>query len=486
MVGISFAAGQWEFGEDPSGNNSDWKLKVDAGLTIDSVRLIRNAGFDEKDNTGLTIKKFCNVTTLGSFEDVLDQAKFYFGDDFTVDNTTDFAFANVVNEPVQYFEHLGDLAGDTISFVGTTTMDRSTGSFITDGFVVGGQIEITNSTSNDGIYEISAVAALLLTITTTWTIEAISTTTVAYDNSNAMSVQLRIRDADAKGKTFQTSALADAGETAVSSKVIKFPLSNAADQKIDASDAVVITDPWRDVWIRYLDQPYNRVVDVARTFGIVIDAGTYSQANATTAISTLVTSANISLGALEALADYAGGTLIIHEGTDIGTHTISGTPVDNAGTLEITLTIALTTVDTDISFTMVRATPLSVSAQNIFERVQYELRQATDINSSADGVVIGLMTGELAAYVGDNVTFGGALSVNPNAGGDGVIVEGFDANDTNSMFFVHDAGGAAVNFPFVAAGNFNFASNIVDEADVDTVFTVYFDYITTTTDTEAR
>jgi hypothetical protein len=484
MVGISFAAGQWEFGEDPSGNNSDWKLKVDAASSTDSVRLIRNAGWDEKNNAGVVTKKFFNVTTLGTFEDNADQALYYFGDDYTLDNTTNFAFTGPVNEPVQYYELIGDLAGDTPSFATTTTITRATGSFITDGFVVGGQIEITNSTSNDGVYELSVVSATSMTITTTWTAEAWGTTTVAYDNSNAVSVQLRIRDGDAKGKTFQTSGLAEAGETAIASKVIKFPLANGADQKIDATDAQVVTGDWAEVRIRYLDQTYNREVDTTtkRDFGIVIDAGTYSQANGAAATTSRWDSANLNLGTGEALADYAGGTLIIHEGTNQGSHTISGTPVDSAGTLQITLVgTPLTVTGSDESFTMQRATPLGVSAQNIFERVQYELRQATDINSSADGTVVGLMTGELAAYVGDNITFGGFQSVNPNGTDTGVIVEGFDANDTNNMFFVDNAG-TTYNFPFVAAGNLNFNANLT--ADTDPEYWLYFQYTARTTNSD--
>jgi len=482
MVGISFAAGQWEFGEDPSGNNSDWSLKVDAGSSTDSPRLIRNAGWNQKNNAGVTTGKFFNVTTLGVFEDTADQALYYFGNDYTVDNTVNFAFTGPVNEPVQYFDLIGDLSGDSPDFPSTTTITRSTGSFITDGFVVGGQITVAGSTTNDGTYTLSVVSALSMTISTTWTLEAFAGT-IAVDNANAVSVQLRIRDGDAKGKTFQTSGLAEAGETAVASKVIKFPLANAADQKIDVTDANVVTTPWNEVWIRYLDQAYNRTVDSARAFGIVVDAGTYSQANGAAATTSRWDSANLNLGAGEALADYAGGTLIVHEGVNEGSYTISGTPVDNASTLEVTLVgTPLTVSGSDESYTVQRATPLGVSAQNVFERVQYELRQATDINSSADGSVIGLMTGELAAYVGDNVTFGGALSTNPNGGGDGVIVEGFDANDTNNMFFIHNAGGAAINFPFVAAGNLNFNANLT--GDTDPEYWLYFQYTERTTNSD--
>jgi hypothetical protein len=150
MVGISSAAGQWEFGVDPSGNNSDWVLRDNPTFTIDSRRLVRNAGWTENDNAGVVQSRYFNVTTLGTFEDTLDQAYYFFGNDFTLDNTVDYAFTGVVNEAVRFFNFIGDLAGDTPSFATTSTITRTTGSFITDGWVVGGQVTITNSTSNNG------------------------------------------------------------------------------------------------------------------------------------------------------------------------------------------------------------------------------------------------------------------------------------------------------------------------------------------------
>lgn len=476
MVGISFAAGQWEFGEDPSGNNSDWRLKVDAPSLTDSVRLIRNAGWNEKDNTGTVLKKFFNVTTLGGFEDdANDQALYFFGNDYATDNTQSYAFAGPVNEPVQYYELIGDLSGDTPSFASTATITRASGSFITDGFVVGGQVEVIGSTSNDGVYELTGVSATNLTVSgTPLTVEAWGASQIAYDQSNAFTTILRIRDGDPNGKTFSAATLPDAGETAISSKVIKFPLSNATDLDISETDANIGSNsPYTEIRLRYLDATYNREVDsvTKRDFGIIVDVGTYSEANGASASSTLFTSANLSLGAGEALADYAGGSLIIHEGTDQGTHTISGTPVDNAGTLEITLTGALTATESNLSFTMERATPLTATRNEIYEKIQYLLRQSTDIDST-DGTVIGLMTGGLARFVGPDITFG-LGNTNPNGGGTGVIVEGFDANDTNNMFFV-DNTGATRNFPFVAAGTLNFNSNLVGDSDPE--YWMYFRY----------
>jgi hypothetical protein len=478
MVGISFAAGQWEFGEDPSGNNSDWALKVDAPSSVDSVRLIRNAGWDEKDNTGTVQKKFFNVTTLGSFEDTLDQAEFYFGDATDTDNTTNYAFTGEVNEPVQYYDNItpADVATG-FAFTLTTTLTRNDGGdWLTEGYVEGGQIEISNAedAGNNGTFLIATVTSTVITSTGFTNNAADTTMTAAYDNSNAFTTILRIRDADPNGKTFDSANLASAGETAISSKVIKFPLANATDLDISETDANIDANtPYTEIRPRYLSGTYNREVDSAtkRDFGIVIDVGTYSEANGASATSTLFTSASFALGTGEALADYTGGDLIIHEGTDQGTHTISGTPVDNGGTLEITLTVALTATESNLSFTMDRATPLTATKGEIYEKIQRQLRQATDIDEGT-GTVIGKMVGGLAQFVGPDITFG-LGNANPEGGGTGVIVEGFDANDTNNMFFV-DNSGTTRNFPFVAAGTLNFNTNLT--TDTDPEYFLYFEY----------
>lgn len=475
MVGISFAAGQWEFGEDPSGNNSDWLLKVDTPSSVDSIRLIRNAGWNQKDNTGTITKKYFNVTTLGTFEDTADQAKYYFGNDYTVDNTNNFAFTGPVNEPVLYFDLIGDLTGDTPSFASTSTITRATGSFISDGFVVGGQVTVAGSTSNDGTYVLTAVSATTLTVTgTPLTVEAWGSSTIAVDNANAFTSLLRIRDGDTNGKTYAQAVLADGGETAISSKVIKLPLANATDLDISIIDANITNSPHSEVRLRYLTTTYNREVDSAtkRDFGVVVDVGTYSQSNGAAATTSRWDSASLNLGVGEALADYTGGTLIVHEGTNQGSYTISGTPVDNAGTLEVTLVgTPLTVTGSNESFTLERATPLTATKNEIYEKIQYQLRQATDIDETAS-TVIGLMTGGLAQFVGPDITFG-LGSTNPNGGGTGVIVEGFDANDTNNMFFV-DNTGTTRNFPFVAAGTLNFNTNLT--GDTDPEYWLYFQF----------
>lgn len=121
-----------------------------------------------------------------------------------------------------------------------------------------------------------------------------------------------------------------------------------------------------------------------------------------------------------------------------------------------------------------------------YEFIQRELRQTVNINDdvgiTAGQGTFGTVNGEVARSLGEYV--GDTLILAP-----GVVLRNFDANSTNSINHqpvTADSGGldgdgvptisTLVAFPFVAAGNFVFSTNYVDELDVDTIFTVYFDY----------
>jgi hypothetical protein len=490
MVGISSAAGQWEWGVDPSGNNNDWALHDDATTTpaINSRRLIRNAGWVENDNAGVVQARFFNVTTLGTFEDVLDQAYYYFGDATGTDNSVDYSFAGPVNEAVKFYDNVTPADGGTgFAITLTTTITRNDGGdWIAEGYVEGGQIEISNAEdpANNGKHLIATVSTSVITTTGLTNNAADTTMTAAVFNDNLFTTNLRIRDADTNGKTFDSANLASAGETSVTAKIIKFPLANATDLDITATDGAIAGTPWSEVRIRYLTTTYNREVDSAtkRDFGIVIDVGTYSEANGAAATTSRWDSANHSLGAGELLTDYTGGTLIVHEGVNQGSYTISGTPVDSAGTLQVTVVgTPLTVSGSNESFTVERSAPLTATKNAIYEKIQFQLRQATDIDEG-NGTVIGKMVGGLATFVGPDITFGLDQSVNPEGGGNGVIVEGFDANDTNNMFFV-DNGGVTRNFPFVAAGNLNFNSNLVTDPG-PAEYWLYYEYTNRVTNSD--
>lgn len=454
-----------------------WVPGTPTGQTTVTEKLVRTAGWSEIDASDILKKQYFGCITLGNFEDnANDNAYYAFGTDVLVDDTVNFTFAGPVNEAVLTYEELGN--PDTCNFATSSTITRATGSFITDGYKVGGQVTIRGSATGDhnGTFVLTAVAATTLTVTgTPFTTGLDTLAQLSVDNRNAFRPFIRVRDADPNGKTFDSSSLTDIGLSVLTNKVERFPLSNATDLKIAETDAnISTTTPYTEVRIRYLSAAFNREVDTTtkRNFGIVVDVGTYSQANGASATSTLFTSANLNLGVGETLADYTGGTLVIHEGTDQGVHTISGTPVNNAGTLEVTLTVALTASESNLSFSMYPSSPVVATAEEIYEKIQYQLRQTTDIDETG-GTVVGRTADELLNFVGDSLQAGSLTPNNPNGGGSGVFIEGFDANDTNRLSFF-DNGGIERTFPFVAAGTISFNANLV--SDSMGMYWMFFEY----------
>jgi hypothetical protein len=462
MIGIDFDAGKWEFGTDPSGNYNGWKpAEDDATNGIYTRRLIRNAGWNEYDDQGVLQKRFANITTLGDFEDdANDKAHYSLGNDPTdTSAAVDFIYAGPVNEVIEFYNEIGDLSGDSPAYGTTSTITRTSGSFVTDGFIVGGQVTINDSTSNDGTYVLTAVAATTLTVSgTPLTVEAWGTSRIAVDNDNAFNAFLRIRDADPNGKTFAQANLLSGGETALVNKVIKVPLSNATDLNISETDANISSNsPYTEIKIRYFDQAFNREVDSAtnRDFGIVIDVGTHSGVDGSApGGASVLTTAEGGMG----VNAYAGGTLRIHEGTDENTEfpIVSNT----ATTITVTGTIAS---GSNLSFTAQRASAVVADKFEIYEKVQYLLRQAADIDST-DQTVNGKTADELLRFVGPDLECGQGTPTNPNGGGSGVIIEGFSTSDTNNLYFF-DNTGEKRNYPFVAAGDLIFNTNLVNDSD---------------------
>jgi hypothetical protein len=109
------------------------------------------------------------------------------------------------------------------------------------------------------------------------------------------------------------------------------------------------------------------------------------------------------------------------------------------------------------------------STQEIYEFVQFQLRQNSDIDVDAGPDIIGKLTGELLQFVGSNLE---TLSVdNPDGGGSGVYIDNFNPLDINNISFINN-NGDEVSFPFVAAGKLLFNPNLVNDSDA--VYRVFF------------
>jgi hypothetical protein len=370
------------------------------------------------------------------------------------------------------------------------------GSWIDEGYYVGGNVNVTNATTpaNNGAYAILAITDDLIDVATAsltadtgdntatfgpWTANAADTLmTAGADYRNALNLFLRVRDADPNGKTYAQADLASAGFTAIDNKVFRFPLSNATDLKISETDANVgANTPYTQILVRYFDQDFNIDIDTPatpRAFGIVVDVGTHSgvDGSTTAAGSTLTTTEGGITG-----ANYTGGVLTIHDGANAGTYTISGTPTATV----VTITGTFPNTVSNQSFSLQRTSPIVATAEEIYEKVQYLLRQAADIDST-DQTVNGRTADELLEFVGDSLRGGSKFPTNPNGGGSGVTIIGFDSNDTNRISFF-DNGGTERFFPFVAAGTITFNNNLVNDTGGE--YWMFFEYTTRTNITDA-
>lgn len=101
----------------------------------------------------------------------------------------------------------------------------------------------------------------------------------------------------------------------------------------------------------------------------------------------------------------------------------------------------------------------NATAEQIYEKVQYLLRQDSDIDSGG-GTVNGKTADSLMSFVGDTL-----LTTR------GVYISGFNANDTNRLQFT-DQNNVVRTYPFVATLTINFNENLV--SDAGSVFKVYF------------
>lgn len=181
-----------------------------------------------------------------------------------------------------------------------------------------------------------------------------------------------------EGKTYGISTSTAIGLTSLTYKSERFPLSEATDLKVSATDAQIATN-----------------------------------------------------------APYINMSITYHETAQ--TQNIGGT-------------------DYDFGITIDGATG---TAEEIYEYVQYRLRQTADIDEDADAPTqIGNLQDELLRFVGDNLQ--ALQATNADSGGTGVRVINFDSNDTNRVTFV-DNTGADVTFPFIAAGTLSFNTNVVND-----------------------
>lgn len=217
-----------------------------------------------------------------------------------------------------------------------------------------------------------------------------------------------------QGKLYTDSILADTGKIATGAYLVNLLLSNADDLKIQAPDSGMTASPYSAITVTYITgsgytvaaaQAYtlNHVVqDAAGRWAICSSPGTLNAA-----------------GALNYTNNGGTGTFIAYSGERI----IGGSYY---------------------AFNKV-ITGNTASAEDIYTKTQYLLRQSGDIDSGP-GSVVGKTADLLLGFVGDTLITE-----------TGVYIDQYDADDINRLVFT-DVGGVERTEPFTATGSLNFNS----------------------------
>ncbi len=156
-------------------------------------------------------------------------------------------------------------------------------------------------------------------------------------------------------------------------------------------------------------------------------------------------------------------TFAVQNGTDLKISASDATIAANAPYTAITLTYFGTDQNRTIGGVAYPFRTIidgaNATAEQIYEKVQYQLRQNADIDAGA-GVVTGKTADALLSFVGNT------LVTAP-----GVYIDNFNTNDTNRIEFF-DKNAVKRTFPFVAAGTLNFNANLT--GDTDAKFRMFF------------
>jgi len=286
LLCIDADAGKYVLGQDPAGNNNGWTFRDNGTHSIRSRKLTRNMGWTEVSSTGEIDYVYSGIRTLGAFLDQTagtgDTAYYQFGTDTTVNDTVDFTFAGPVNEAIAVYNGLATAAGGSFAITLTNTITRGAGSWITEGYKVGGQITIlaSENAGNVGTFVIDSLSATVLVVVGTPLTNNADDDTMyaAVDNRNSVTLRLRERTTpgDSNARTFSQSNLAAAGETVLSNRLFTFGLSNSQDLDITESDANIDANaPYTGMTLTYYATPQSlggsgALVGGPFNFGIVI------------------------------------------------------------------------------------------------------------------------------------------------------------------------------------------------------------------------
>lgn len=119
----------------------------------------------------------------------------------------------------------------------------------------------------------------------------------------------------------------------------------------------------------------------------------------------------------------------------------------------------------DADTTLATGTSGSATAEQIYEYVQWQLRQTSDIDAGT-GIKTGKVTRDLLKFVGDTL-----YTLYDSSDG-GIYIDNFSSADTNRIVFA-DNTGTNRTFPYTAAGSIAFNSYLVSDG-TNSKYAVFF------------
>jgi hypothetical protein len=447
---LDVLSGQYLMGTDGATNNG-WKFSVTDSNA--SRGYMRDGGWSEYNSSGVLSRQYSGIISLGT---VSSGSQLYYQTTST-GTPTNFIYTDASNQGVQVY-------GDAVADPSTTTFDTrtffkgfvreyakkykdsilaDTGKTATGAYIV--NMLLSNETDLDIQKPDAYVAAAIAVVTgTSWSAGVATITANAHGFAN--------------GDTVNITGVTPTGYNV--SGIISGVTTNTFTIPITANPGVwtsggSVGSIYSMINVKYFPTAFNKDIDTTgspRAFGIVVDVGTHSAVDGVTNGTALITTA---AGGIIG-ANYVGGTVVVHTGAGKGTYTISGTPTAT----NVVTTTVITGTASGISFTLQRAAPIPASLQQIYTKVQYQLRQNSNINGLASAGSVTGKTGSLALnFVGSALKAGFYAPTNPNGGGTGVTIQGYASSDVNS-FTSYDNTATTRDYPYASAGALNANANL--------------------------
>ncbi len=444
MNKVDNRSGQYVFGRDPGGNYNGWKPANDA-----TRQMIRNGGWSEYSSGGVLNRQYFGAVLQGSAP---SGAQLYY-QKTSGGAATNYTFTDLPNEAIQVYGDASNGNFDNRTYYKSFlreqgyTFDDSSLTDINETATGAYKLPFgINSSVDLDITDADAMVTKSVSITgATWASNEATYTATAHGFTT--------------GDVVVVSGVTPAGYnrhgvcTVIDANTLKISISANPGSYTSGG---TVKSVFSKIVARYFSGAFTKDIDsstTGRNFGIVIDSGTHSgiDGSVTSAGTVLTTSA----GGIDTGGYFTGATLKVWEGAVEGTYTVASV---TATTITITGATFPATLS-NLSFTLYPAGGLGASLQEIYTKVQYLLRQNSDIDETG-GTITGKTADLLLNFVGPSLKCGFYAPANGNGGGSGVLVEGVKTAEVNSIVF-YDNTYVTREYPYSAAGTFSFNAPLI-------------------------